>query len=280
MKKVAKATSLIMISGAISGCAAVVPNFDIPVDQTGAPTVQSIVRRVTCELAGLLDQSYGLRGALLISDIDVALQLNLTVNDTGGLSPSLSYINGAFAFGLGGTLSQSREQNYTEKIYYSLRDLQKEVDLAHKNGVDLAACWPIDTNLAGNLGLKRTVELAFTSGHLDWTAKIADGAFGGYVNFVVTKNVNAGPTWTLTHFTGPGNNLASFSEVNTDKLTFAFARGDNVGTPFRVSGRQKADHLIDQMNINQLTTQLGNLNQLTTQLGNNQFPLGSLLRLR
>ncbi|WP_315703052.1 MULTISPECIES: hypothetical protein [unclassified Bradyrhizobium] len=246
----------VVSSTAISGCASFVPYFDIPVDQKGAPTVQSIVRRVTCELAGLLDDNYGLRNALLISDIQVSLQLNLTVNDTGGLSPSVSFISGPFAFGLGGTLSQSREQNYTEKLYYSLRDLQQEIDLARKNHLDLAACQPINTNLAGELGLRRTVELAFTSPHLDWTAKLSDGAFGGYVKFVVTKNVNAGPTWTLTQFTGPGSNLGTFSEVNTDNLTFAFARGDKVGTPFRVSGRAKADYLIQQMNINQISTAL------------------------
>jgi hypothetical protein len=137
----------VLCSVMTGGCASVVPNFDIPVDATGAPTVQSIVQRVTCELAGLLDDNYGLRGALLISDIQVALQLNLTVNDTGGLSPTLSYINisGLFSFGLGGTLSQSREQNYTQKLYYSLRDLQKEIDLARKAGINLAACRRIDT---------------------------------------------------------------------------------------------------------------------------------------
>lgn len=247
---------------AMGGCASVVPSFDIPVDASGAPTVQSIARRVTCELAALLDDNYGLRGALLISDIQVALQLNLTVNDTGGLSPSLSYTNGLFAFGLGGTLSQSREQNYTQKLYYSLRDLQKEIDLARKNGVNLATCGPTDTNLAGDLGLKRTVELAFTAPHVDWNAKLADGVFGGYVTFVVTKDVNAGPTWKLTHFTGPGDKLVNFSEVNTDKLTFVFARGDKVGKPFSISGRQKADQLIDQININQLSTQLGNVRQI------------------
>jgi hypothetical protein len=167
---------------------------------------------VTCELAGLLDDNYGLRGALLISDVQVALQLNLTVNDTGGLTPSLSFSNDPVSFGAGGTLSQSREQNYTEKLYYSLRDLQKEVDLARKNGADLAVCRPTDTNLAGNLGLKKTVELAFTSPHLDWSAKLSDGAFGGYVTFVLTKNVNAGPTWSLTHFVGPGSNLVVWSQ--------------------------------------------------------------------
>jgi len=98
---------------------------------------------------------------------------------------------------------------------------------------------------------------------VNWDKKLSDdGVFGGYVNFVVTKSVNGGPTWTLTSFTGPGSNLGSFSEVNTDKLTFAFARGDKAGTPFRVSGRQKADRLIEQINLNQLTTQLSGIRQV------------------
>jgi hypothetical protein len=240
----------------LSGCAAVVPNFDIPVDEAG-PTIQSISRRITCELADLIERDDGLRSALLISDIDVALQLNLTVNDTGGVSPSLSYINGPFAFGLGGTFSQSREQNFTQKFYYSLRSLQKEAALAKAQNFDLANCWPIDTNLAGELGLRKTVALAFTSQHVAWDSKLTDdGAFGGYVDFVVTKNVNGGPTWTLTSFTGPGSNLGSFSEVNTDKLTFAFARGDKAGTPFGLPGKEKAERLMEQITLNQLTTQL------------------------
>jgi hypothetical protein len=246
----------------LSGCATVVPNFDIPVNDNG-PTIHSISRRVSCELVQLIERGDGISDALLGDDIDVAVQLNLTVNDTGGLSTSLTYANAPFAFGLGGTLSQSREQNFTQKFYYSMRALQKEAVAVRKLGGDLAECWPTDTNLAGELGLKRTVELAFTSQHIDWGKKLSDdGVFGGYVNFVVTKNVNGGPTWTLTSFTGPGSNLGSFSEVNTDKLTYAFARGDKAGTPFRSSGRLKADRLIEQININQLTTQLSGVRPL------------------
>lgn len=246
----------------LSGCAAVVPNFDIPANGNG-PTIHSISRRVSCELVQLIERGDGISDALLGDDIDVAVQLNLTVNDTGGLSPSLTYVNAPLAFGLGGTLSQSREQNFTQKFYYSMRALQKEAQAVRKLGGDLAECWPTDTNLAGELGLKKTVELAFTSQHVDWGKKLSDdGVFGGYVNFVVTKNVNGGPTWTLTSFIGPGSNLGSFSEVNTDKLTFAFARGDKAGTPFRASGRLKADRLIEQININQLTTQLSGIRPL------------------
>ena len=57
----------------------------------------------------------------------------------------------------------------------------------------------------------------------------AEKVFGGSIQFLVTKNVNAvGPTWTLVHFKGPGG-LLSASQVNTDKITLAFAQGPNVG---------------------------------------------------
>lgn len=246
----------------VAGCATVVPNFDIPVNEYG-PTIHSISRRVSCELVQLIERGDGISDALLGDDIDVAVQLNLTVNDAGGLSPSLTYSNVPFAFGVSGTLSQSREQNFTQKFYYSLRALRKEAQVVKQtmNG-DLAKCWDTDTNLSGELGFRKTVELAFTSQHVDWGKKLSDdGVFGGYVNFVVTKSVSGGPTWTLTNFTGTGSNLGSLSEVNTDKLTFAFARGDKAGTPFRTSGRQKADRLIDQINLNQLTTQLSGIRQ-------------------
>jgi hypothetical protein len=255
---------VVVSSLAVAGCAAIVPNFDIPVTEAGTPTIKSISDRVRCELAELIEKPGAISTLLLISDIQVALQLNLTVNDTGGLTPSLSYINGPFVFGLGGTLSQSREQNFTQTFYYSLRTLGKEIALARKANIDLAVCRPTDTNLAGELGLRRTVELAFTSQHVAWDTKLSDdGVFGGYVNFVVTKNVNAGPTWTLTNFTGPGSNLGTFSEVNTDKLTFAFARGDKAGTAFAAAAaRQRADRLLAQINLNQLSTQLGTFRPL------------------
>ena len=89
-----------------------------------------------------------------------------------------------------------------------------------------------------------------------------DGSFGGYVQFVVTKNVNmVGPTWTLKQFNGPGS-LAGLSEINTDKITFAFARGGAAGKPFSVISNARnpvTEQLLTQINVNQLTTQLSNL---------------------
>lgn len=254
--------SLLATSLVLAGCSTVVPNFDIPIDQSGAPTIRSITNRITCELAGLVDDSHYLSSTLLADDTQVALQLNLTVNDEGGLSPTTTYISGPFSFGVSATAQQSREQNFTAKLFYSLREVREQArSLATQNEM-LTDCKAPDTNLAGELGLKKAAELAFTTPHLKWDAKLTEeGVFGGYVSFIVTKNVNAGPTWVLKSFVGPGN-LASLSEINTDKLTFAFARGDKRGTAYRRSSREKAERLIDQININQLTTQLGGVRQV------------------
>jgi hypothetical protein len=83
---------------------------------------------------------------------------------------------------------------------------------------------------------------------LDTTQKIdGKGAFGGAVKFVVTKGVSAaGPTWTLTHFKGPGG-LGSFSRLNTDSLTIAFAKhtasGSGAGKK-TTSGNEEAHDLV------------------------------------
>ncbi|WP_439407951.1 hypothetical protein ACNJX9_04525 [Bradyrhizobium sp. DASA03076] len=278
----------------LPGCAGIVPSYDIPRDpHSGAPTVSSIVRRVTCELANLIAPGAPHEFELLTGQYDVAVQLDLTVNDTGGLAPSASYLNGPFTFSAGAKLEQSREQFFSEKLFFSLLDLRDEVEdneIEYREGkvnskiTDCASY--ADTNLAGDLGIRQAVDLALGSNYLKTTAKASDqGAFGGYINFIVTKNVNAvGPTWTLTHFTGPGG-LGSLSEVNTDKLTFAFAVPDVPLTAEQLSARERArkrarlaprtaesrprraingraEQLIQQLQVNQISNRLNTIRAL------------------
>jgi hypothetical protein len=250
-----------LVSIFLGGCSTVVPKFDVPTDSSGAPTVRSIVDEITCEFDDMLAEPT-FRDFLLLGDVDVALQLTLTVNDTGGLTPSFTYMAGLFSFNAGATLSQSREQNYTETLYYSMRQLYHDNQVAQAAGQRPICHQDVDTNLAGNLGIRDAVAIAIQSPNLNFTKKLSgtDGEFGGYVNFLVTKNVNAvGPTWTLTHFKGPGS-FGALSEVNTDKLVFAFAEGADVGKPysiFRTGGFTRAKAHLDSINLNQLTTQLG-----------------------
>jgi hypothetical protein len=94
-------------------------------------------------------------------------------------------------------------------------------------------CPSADTNLSGNLEISDFVAMAALTQNLDQAsakAPAGKGVFGGSIQFLVTKNLSAGPTWTLVHFKGPGP-LASVSEVNTDKITLAFAQGPNAGVP-------------------------------------------------
>ncbi len=226
------------------GCA--VPRYDVPYTKAGQPTVKSIVQRIQCEIRDMVrddtNDPVAFHGRFLLNqDFDVLVAMSIEVNDTGGLTPSLSYLNplGAmtsFTFGGNGTLSESRDHTFTENLQFSVREIYLDWytwKLAKQAGVDTEAegltphdCPPADTNLSGTLGISDFVAMAAQSENLDTSS---DKVFGGTIQFLVTKNVNAvGPTWALVHFKGPGG-LLNLSELNTDKLTLAFAQGPNVG---------------------------------------------------
>lgn len=253
----------------MTACASIVPNYDVAIDaETGAPTVRNIVDRVTCELAQALTATPNARSVFIDNDIEVAVQLSLSVTDTGSLTPALKFIDSpALSVNVGAKVQQSRQQNYFQKLFYSMRDLDKQITTHQRvGGRDIRVCpSEITTNLTGTLGIRENFELAMTStSHLNWDSKLSgvDGAFGGFVEFNVEKNLNAvGPTWTLRRFQGPGG-LAGLSRTNVDKISFAFAKGDAAGRPFAVSGKAKAERLLDQIVLNQVATQLSGIGAL------------------
>jgi hypothetical protein len=183
----------------------------------------------------------------LNGDYDVQVSLSIEVNDTGGLTPSVSYMNpihgmGLFTFSGNGTLSESRDHNFTENLQFSVREIYNDWKLwqnAQLTGGDTLSldphdCPPADTNLSGTLGINDFVAMAALSENLD--TQNPKGVFGGSIQFLVTKNVTSvGPTWTIVHFKGPGG-IANLSEVNTDKVTLAFAPGTGL-TPVVTSVR-------------------------------------------
>jgi hypothetical protein len=203
---------------------------------------------------------------LLTLDYEVAMLLTLDVNDTGGLSPSFNFPYPNFAFNVGANLSQSREDTFNVALTYSMRELFR----SWQKDKDLGLCPETDTNLAGNLGLRRIVEAALDTPDMIKTTDVSPtaGEFSGIVNFTLTRNINsAGPTWTLTNFVEPGN-LASLSRVNNDKLSFGFATGKHAGTPFdtRIAYRPdfaKANRALERVILNNLGTQLNAIRNLT-----------------
>jgi hypothetical protein len=275
-----------------AGCA--VPRYDVPYTKVGQPTVKSIVQRIQCEMRDMVrddtnDPVSFHRKFLLNQDFEVLVSMSIEVNDTGGLSPSLAYLSPltSFTFSGNGTLSQSRDHTFTENVQFSFREIYLDWytwKIAKLSGADTQAlgltphdCPPADTNLAGTLGISDFVAMAAPSEGLTTTA---DKVFGGTIQFIVIKNVNSvGPTWTLVHFRGPGG-LLNFSQVNTDKVTLAFAQGPNVGTRMvlprafneraqrarRSSVNPAAYALLQQMLTGSINSQLINL-QSTLQTG-------------
>jgi hypothetical protein len=259
-----------LLAALLAGCSNI-DRFDVPKNPTtGNPSLRSIVQRIKCELATMAADDYKYKAFMDAGDFVVALQLSLTVNDDGSLAPSFTYTNGLFSFNAGAKLDAQREQNFTEQLIFSIKDIKTEMILAQQASrklhvdVDSFACPFIDTNLAGELGLVQSAEMAFTSEGLNLATKLSGtgGAFGGYVNFIITKNLNSiGPTWMLKHFKGPGS-LAGVSEVNTDKLTFAFAERSATGAIPRAAQAARAVSLLNAILTNQISTQIGTLRGL------------------
>lgn len=261
---------------ACTGCA--VPKFDVPyTPNSGQPTISSIINRVKCELADLVrdplqqiergnysSQDTWHEWFLLNGDYDVQITLSLEVNDTGGLTPSVTFMEPvtkliSFMFGGAANLSESRDHTFTDNFQLSMRQLYADAQMARDPSANLDekaraafshTCPPRETNLSGMLGLKnfiamgsQTERLPAESATQATPAKSKSGqpsssapsnnsatqAFGGTIAFLVTKNINGlGPTWTTTRWKGPGG-LLGLSQVNTDKITLAFAQGPNVG---------------------------------------------------
>lgn len=245
------------IAGAVvlacAGCA--VPTYDVTYTPNGLPTVSSIIRHIKCELTDLVRDPVqegdgpvknAFEQDLLNGDYDVQVTLELEVNDSGGLTPSIAFmepISKLISFSLGGsaTLSESRDHHFTDNFQLSMRQLYADARKAPAQAP--GACPAADSNLGRTLGIRDFVAMGFQTDRLPPPPKpgqpaptpgasisTATEAFGGVITFVVTKNVSGvGPTWTTTRWKGPGG-LVGLSEVNTDKLTLAFAEGPNAGT--------------------------------------------------
>lgn len=229
-----------------AGCG--IPKYDVPYTDNGLPTVSSVIRNVKCELTDLVRDKYqegsgtvknAFEQDLLNGDYDVQVTLELETNDAGGLTPSVTYMDPiskvmSFALGASATLSESRDHHFTDNFQYSMRQLYKEGQETPKAP---GTCATGDGNLGGTLGVRDFVAMGFQTNRLPSQVKPQGGgtisaateAFGGVITFVVTKNLSGfGPTWTTTHWKGPGG-LVGLSEVNTDKLTLGFAQGPNAG---------------------------------------------------
>jgi hypothetical protein len=253
---------------ALAACTVVPAHFDVPYSASGVPLANSIVQRIRCELAELvrddLEVPYNRRQTLLQYDYHTAMLLSLDANDTASASPSLTFPYTGVSFNITPSAKLSRQDQINYTLNYSMLDLYFD----WKANPNKYVCPDPDTNLAGNLGIREKISSALNIADLAFTteASPSNGQFSGVINFTATKAINqAGPTWTLAHFSGPGAFLAA-SEVNTDKLAFGFAAGPKIkfvptkrpALP-RISTAVQADDALSQALTNDLGTQLNGI---------------------
>ena len=246
----------------LAGCALKAPSHDVPTDWRGVSLTRSITGRIQCEIADMVradrEQIYEHQRKLLQEDYYVSMLLILGVTDKAGTTPNLQFpISPTLTFGITTNLDQSREDGQSIPLNYSIRDIYRKVSKYPEQ----YECPAIDTNLAGDLGLRRRFSAALEADGRPVVTKATpgEGEFSGTINFITTKEVkSAGPTWTFANFVGP-KELLSASRIDNNKLQYGVAAGPNAGKPLdaplvALNSSARAQFLLDR----QIQIDLGN----------------------
>lgn len=235
--------------------------FDVPYNVNGTPVVNSIVERINCELVELVrddrQQVFKRQPTLLRYDFHASMLLVIESTESGAIAPVFNFPHTGFSFGVSPSFKKSREDQKGYNLEFSFVDIYE----AWRANPGRYPCPDIDTDLAADLGLRETVASALNLEELNFGSSLspAAGVFNGAVNFTATRSINSiGPTWTLTHFNGPGP-LLSGSIATNNKLSFGFGGGPN---PNKARQRDAANR-----SIARARAQLGLGQALTTDIG-------------
>jgi hypothetical protein len=245
---------------ALGGCASL-PHFNdslyryaTDASRDLAPTVNDITHEVQCELlqAQKLGVNYNTLGAdyqkqhaadkvlgqLASSNWLVNVNLTLQVTDDEGVNPSLSYIdplsaaNTNFTGTLSGQVSEEQDRNVTIQFTLYLYPGTPTTD----------ACDPSKNRasaLHGNLGVEEVIKtgLPYAVGLPDnpylmqaigigKSSSTGTPVFGSTIDFSLVYGAGANPTWTLTHFAGPGpasGSLLTAMRTHKDTLVLSLS---------------------------------------------------------
>lgn len=252
----------------LPGCMYVPAPYDVPYARDGTtPLVDTIVTEISCELLDMVRDdrdeahTYLRRGTLLRYDYHAAMYLTIDSTASGGFAPVFNFPHPWFSFTVAPNYKHSRENQIGYNLLFSF------VDLYDRWRADPGRfqCPAVpNTDLAGNLGLQDAVSSALNLEPLAYTDKpsATGGIFNGFVTFTATKSIDRiGPTWTITHFNGPGP-LLSGSIATTNKLAFGFAGGPEANkgraraAANRIAASRSAGLSLGQALANDANTQL------------------------
>lgn len=252
----------------LPGCMWTPSPYDVPYARDGTtPLVDTIVTEINCELLEMVRDdrdeahTYLRRNTLLRYDFQASMYLTIDSTASGGIAPVLNFPHPWFSFTFAPSYKHSRENQIGYNLKFSFVDIYDR----WRENPDRFRCPAVpNTDLAGNIGLQDAVSSALNIEELDYANKASanGGIFNGFVTFTATKSIDRiGPTWTITHFNGPGP-LLSGSIATTNKLAFGFAGGPEANkgrardAANRIVATRRADQALYQAINNDVATQL------------------------
>jgi hypothetical protein len=179
--------------------------------------IDLVIDRVICELSLAKQQGKS------VSDYIAVASITVKVEDTGGLTPSLSIINPlpvpstSTSATVGAQFTRGRMRSFTQSFVIRPEHLRDGCE--ERPG----------SSLTGDLGLVEVVTAGLRAagrpGSSPGTLNPKDQHFGTTIQFSSVMGVNGGPSVTRTKFKGYGGatGLANISRTGTDSLTIAFA---------------------------------------------------------
>jgi hypothetical protein len=277
-----RATAMLALVLGVAGCTSL-PKFGAHADaQVLAPKASDITDKIQCEIIEALhsakyDEDSPVK-LLAVYPHVVSVNLTLEVTNNEAVNPSLSYIKPYLTAGtnftaiLGGQWTGSQDRIFTESftLVFDLGD-----ETLEKWSTCTRRTQSRGGGLQGNLGIRDVIASGLRYEMPDseaYTLKVLGlskndpqdpltnaaavaPSFGSTIDFTITYGVNGGPTWTLTHFSGPSSTgLLSTSRTHKDTLIVSFARVISSGTTTdanrraeSAAGRAAKDNLTNQI---------------------------------
>ena len=250
---VARILLRLLIVAVVGGCSAT-PAIIHPLGSTPAsPTVSDLITHIQCEIWTIKNE------ANTVADTDAKAKLEkltqyqyvasatlTVVTKLEGTSPSLSFITpyltppNNMTKSIGGQYTGTQHRNITESFTMSIYDdhsgATKCADYS-KKGHYLYGDLQLGTVIRAGLRNVDASEFVFgRPGKLDKQKDSLTAApvFGSTVDFTIVYGINnVGPTWTITHFKGPGGGsqgLLTLTRTEKDTLVISFAPACPAGT--------------------------------------------------
>lgn len=214
-------------------------------------TIDDLNKHIRCEL-----ERSGSLSVLSTKGYVVQVTLSLKVDSNGGVTPNVSFLSPAtFGYAINANLNLDRQQTYSTSYVLNLKaladDKGKPPERCGNSDLDVAH------SLSGNLEIDQIVKAGMdeiADSDFNVAAKPVGGFvgsatdttkypnFGSTVQFMLTKSIDTGPSWTLTDFKGPSGaakGILNGGETTTDYVIFAFAAGP-VPDPDKIARLQKA----------------------------------------